>query len=343
MEWPAAKLAEKLGVRWEGDGARVLRGVAALTDAGPEDVSFLSNPRYRAQAESTQAGAVIVGEETTDLAVPCRLLAKNPYATFARTLALFHPAPAGSGEVSDHASVDPSARLEAGVTVEPMAVVGANATVGRGTIIAAGAVVGAGVRIGQDCLLHPRVVLYPGVSLGDRVIVHAGAVVGSDGFGFAPEDGRYVKVPQVGTVEIEDDVEIGANVTVDRGALGCNHGSVEGTKIDNLVQIAHNVTVGPHSAMAAQTGIAGSTRIGAQATFAGQSGVAGHLTLGERVIVSGKTAVFKDLGDGAFVSGVPARDHRKWMRREAALNRIADLIDRVKRLEKATRQTEEDS
>lgn len=321
MELSAGQLGRAVGAKVEGDADRRITGVAALGDAGPGDLSFLVNPKYRDQAKTTRAGALVLATNESEITAPAVLRSKNPYATFARVVRLLHPEPQGTPGVADGARVDASALLGAEVEIGPNAAIGAGARIGARTRIGAGAVVGRGVVIGEDCRVFPNVTLYDGVTLGSRVVVHAGTVIGADGFGFAKEAGRYLKVPQVGTVVVEDDVEIGANCAIDRAALG-RTSIGRGTKIDNLVMIAHNCTIGPDSVLVAQVGISGSVSIGARATLAGQSGVAGHLRLGDDVIVSGKCAVFKDLPDGSFVSGIPARPHRQWLRREAALNRI---------------------
>lgn len=324
----AAGLADAIGARLDGDGSVALEGVAPLESAGPGHVSFLANPRYLAVARASQAGALIVGLRD-ELSAPALLRSDNPYAAFARAMRVFHPVAPSDGRVSPHAVVEEGAVLGERVSIEAHAFVGAGARIGAGTRVGVGSVVGRNTTLGIDCILHANVTLYDDVSIGDRVILHSGAVIGADGFGFAKENGRYLKIPQVGTVRIEDDVEIGANSTVDRATLGRTLIG-RGSKLDNLVQVAHNVDLGEDAALAAQAGIAGSTTLGSRATLAGQSGVAGHLRLGEDVVVSGKTAVFKNLTNGAFVSGVPARPHRRWLEREAALNRAPGTMDALK-------------
>lgn len=333
MELTAGALARAIGARIEGDDAHRLVGVAPLEEAAPDQVSFLSNRRYRERALASRAGALIVGErDVAGLTAATLLVARDPYVAYARAVRAFHPEPAGDGEISPRASVDGTAIVGPRCSVGPFAAIGAGCRLGARVRVGAGCAIGRDVTIGDDTLLYPNVTLYDGVVIGMRVILHAGVVVGSDGFGFAQEGEAYVKVPQVGTVEVEDDVEIGANSTVDRAALGRTVIG-RGTKIDNLVQIAHNVRIGAHTAIAALSGISGSTTLGRGAKLAGQSGVSGHLSLGDGVVVAGKAAVFKDLPDGAFVSGIPARPHRQWMRREAALNRIGELKQRVALLE----------
>lgn len=334
MELRASELARAIGATLDGDGDLLLHGVAPLDQAGPGDVSFLANPRYRQEAETSGAGALIVATGEQALRAPVLLRASNPYLAFARALQAFHPAALSEGRVSPRAVVGEDVVLGDGAIVEPLAVLGDGCRIGARTRILSGAVLGRGVVVGEDCVIHPHVTLYDGVRVGARVILHAGAVVGSDGFGFAKEGRTYHKIPQVGTVVIEDDVEIGANATVDRATLGKTVIGA-GTKIDNLVQVAHNVRIGAGSALAAQVGIAGSATLGEGATMGGQSGVSGHLSLGRNVTIAGKSAVFKDLADGAFVSGVPARPIRDWQRGQAALGRLEALRARVARLEKA--------
>jgi UDP-3-O-[3-hydroxymyristoyl] glucosamine N-acyltransferase len=323
-------LARRVGGTVHGDPGRAVRGVATLEEAGDEDLSFLTNPRYRAAANRTRAGAVLVGRGVR-LEGPDLLEVDRPYPALAELLLLFHPpAPRESG-VSSDARVADDVRMGREVRVEPFAVVGRGCELGDRATVGAGAVVGDGCRVGEDTELRPRVVLYPGTEVGARCLVHAGVVLGGDGFGFASTRGRHAKVPQVGCVVVEDDVEIGANTTVDRAMLGTTRIGA-GSKIDDLVMIAHGVRLGPRALVAAQSGIAGSARLGANATLAGQAGVAGHLDLGDRVTVAAKSAVFGDLEDGAFVAGTPAIDHRRWKRSQALFKKLPELREELRRL-----------
>jgi UDP-3-O-[3-hydroxymyristoyl] glucosamine N-acyltransferase len=319
----------------EGNPDRTIRGVAALDAAGPDDLSFLTNPRYRASAEATRAGAILVGPRTRiegrDL-----LVVADPYLALAEILDQLHPQTGPAPGVSPDARVDAAASVGDGVAIGPFAVVGAGSRLGDRVAVGAGAVIGEGCVVSDDTLLMPRVVLYPGTRIGARCIIHAGAVLGADGFGFATSGGAHRKVPQLGRVVVEDDVEIGANTTIDRGTLGETRIG-RGTKIDDLVMIAHGASIGPHGLLAAQTGVSGSTRIGSHVTFAGQSGTAGHLSLGDRVVVAAKSAVFADVADGSFVAGIPAVDHRAWKRSQAVVKMLPELLARIRKLEKGNR------
>jgi len=336
--WLLSELASLVGGRVDGDANLRVYGVATLEDAGPGDLSFLTNPKYRPALASTRAGAILVGPgagiDGRDL-----LVAHDPYMALAEILERMHPAPAPSPGISPDARVAPGATLGVDVALGPFAVVGNGARLGDRVVLGAGTVIGDGSEIGADTILAPRVVTYPGTIVGDRCVIHAGVVLGGDGFGFATSAGKHRKVPQLGRVVIEDDVEIGANSTVDRGTLGETRIG-RGTKIDNLVMVAHGVVIGPYGLLAAQAGIAGSTRIGSHVTMAGQSGAAGHLRLGDRVVVAAKTAVFNDVPDRAFVAGVPAVDHRAWKRSLALVKMLPELRSRLSSLEERLAQLE---
>ena len=329
--WRLEEVARWVGGRVRGRPDRLVTAVASLEEAGPDHLSFLTNAKYRSAAARSRAGALLVAPgvevEGHDLVeVP------EPYLALARILDRMHPASPPAPGVSPDARVAASSRVAGDASIGPFVVVGEGATVGARAVLGAGVVVGDGCTIGEDTVLKPRVVLYPATIVGARCLIHAGVVLGGDGFGFATSKGEHHKVPQLGRVVIEDDVEIGANSTVDRGTLGETRIG-KGTKIDNLVMIAHGVVVGPAGLFAAQSGIAGSTRIGSRATFAGQAGAAGHLHLGEGVVVAAKSAVLGDLDDGAFVAGIPAMDHRAWKRSQAVWKILPELRARLRDLE----------
>ncbi len=333
-------LAARVGGEVVGDGAARIAGVAPLEEAGPGDISFFSNKKYRAAFEATRAGAVIV-EPGEAAGAGNRLVARNAYLAFARVSTLFHPPRAAVPGVAPQAFVHPEARVAPGAEIMPFACVGAGAEVGARTILFPGVVLGDGARVGEDCLLYPNVVVREGCRVGDRVILQPGCVVGSDGFGFAfdaqGEEGsgpRHFKVPQAGAAVVEDDVELGANTCVDRGTLGDTVVG-RGTKVDNLVQIAHNVAVGPLSLLMAQAGIAGSTRLGMGVILAGQAGVVGHLQIGDGAKVAAQTGVMHDVEAGGVEGGSPSMPHAEWMRIQAALRRLPELVKRVRQLEKA--------
>jgi UDP-3-O-[3-hydroxymyristoyl] glucosamine N-acyltransferase len=330
--WRLADLASAVGGRVLGDPERALSGVATLEEAGPDDLSFLTNPRYRDAAERSRAGAILVGPGS-ELTGRDLLEAAEPYLALAEILDRMHPEPRPVPGVSPDARVAPDVRLGRDVAVGPFAVVGSGAVLGDGAIVGAGCVVGEACTVGEGTRLFPRAVLYPGTAVGARCVIHSGAVLGGDGFGFATSKGVHRKVPQIGRVVIEDDVEIGANTTIDRGAIGDTRIGA-GTKIDNLVMIAHGVVIGPGGLLAAQSGIAGSTRIGHHAMFGGQSGAVGHLKLGDRAVVAAKAAVFGDVDDGTFVAGIPAVDHRAWKKSQALVKALPELRTRLRELER---------
>lgn len=329
--WLLSELASAVGGRVDGDPDRRVRGVATLDEAGPDDLSFLTNPRYRPALTSSRAGAILVG---SDMRIEGRdlLVAPDPYLALAEILDRMHPQRRPAPGVSPDARIALGAMLGDDVAVGPFAVVGSGARLGDRAVVGAGAVIGEESAIGEDTVLMPRVVLYPGTLIGARCLIHAGVVLGGDGFGFATSAGTHRKVPQLGRVVVEDDVEIGANSTVDRGTLGETRIG-RGTKIDNLVMVAHGVVIGPYGLLAAQAGIAGSTRIGSHVTIAGQSGAAGHLRMGDRVMVAAKTAVFSDVPDRSFVAGIPAVDHRAWKRSLALVKMLPELRSRLRALE----------
>lgn len=327
------ELAERVGGRVVGDPERRVTGIRSLEEAEEPHLSFYHNRRYLEAARASRAGALLVGDEGS-FAGRCLIVCHEPYAAFAELLGLFQPPRRPLPGVHPSAVVSPSARLGESVSVGPHTVLGEGAVLGEGVTVEAGCVVGDGAAIGADSWLHPHVVIEPGCRIGERCILHAGVVIGSDGFGFALVAGEHRKVPQVGIVVIEDDVELGANVCVDRATLGETR-ICRGTKVDNLVQIAHNVQVGEHSLLVALVGIAGSTRLGHHVVMAGQSGAVGHVSIGDRVKVSAQAGVTEDAPAGSWVTGFPARPHREWLRAMANLFQLEELRRRLKSLERA--------
>ena len=330
------ELAEAIDARLEGDPAVTIRGIARLEDAGPEDLSFLANPRYLDVARRSGAGAVVAGEEYRADGQNV-LRSGNPYLSFARAVELISPGAPHRPGIHPSAVVDPSARVPASAEIGPLAVIGAGARLGENVIIGAAAIVGEGVAIGDATRLFPRVTVHEGTRIGARCVVQSGAVLGSDGFGYAPDErGRLHHVPQRGGLSIGDDVEIGANVTVDRGSAG-DTVIGEGTKIDNLVQVGHNVVIGRNTVMVAQVGIAGSTRIGDHVQLGGQAGIQGHIQIGDGSRIGGQAGVIGDVPAGAEVSGYPARSHREQMRAYALFARLPEMFQRIKALEERLR------
>lgn len=327
------QLADRLGCQLEGDGAATVGRVTTLEQAGPGDVAFLANRKYAPQVATTRASAVIAGSDLES--APCAILrARDPYLAFAAAVAVFAPDTRPAAGVSDRASVAPDAVLGPDVHIGPFVCVGEGATIGARTVVHAHAVIYPGATLGEDCTVHAHAVIRERCRLGDRVILQPGAVVGSDGYGFAPRsDGTYHKIPQVAPVVIEDDVEIGANSTIDRPAVGETRIEA-GTKIDNLVQVAHGVRVGRNVMLVAQVGVAGSTTIGDSVILAGQVGVAGHLHIGKGSRATAQTGIPNSLPDGSFVSGYPAIDNRDWLKASAVFKRLPDLRKAVHDLER---------
>ncbi|MEO8070930.1 MAG: UDP-3-O-(3-hydroxymyristoyl)glucosamine N-acyltransferase [Acidobacteriota bacterium] len=324
---PAVKLADlaaKLGCRLEGDGTVDVTRVAALEDAGPGDLTFLTNPKYASRLRTTRASAVIVGVHTEG--APCAVLRTDqPYVAVADAVQLLTPPRRPAPGISGLASIDPSARLADDVFVGAFVSVGAAARVGPRTAIHAHVVIGEGAVLGADCTIHAHVSIREAVVIGDRVVIQDGAVIGSDGFGFARRrDGTHQKIPQIGRVVIEDDVEIGAQSAVDRPAIGETRIGA-GTKVDNLVQVAHGVRIGRNVLLAAQVGIAGSTVLEDDVVMAGQSGATGHVRLGRGAMVSAKSAVTKDVEVGHHVAGVPAADVSEWRESAVLVRRLPEL------------------
>lgn len=328
-------LAARAGARLDGDGDVVVTGVAPIEEAGPGQVTFLANPKYTPFARASAASAIIA-KARVEGARTAFLLSDNPYLTFALVVELFHPPARRPPGISPASSIHPGARLGKDVTVSPFAVVEKGAVVGDRTVLFPGVIVGEDAVVGEDCLLYPHVVLYHGVRIGSRVILHAGCVIGSDGFGFALAQEGFRKIPQVGTVEIGDDVEIGANTTVDRAALGVTRIG-KGTKLDNLVQVGHNVVIGSATAIAAQTGISGSCKVGNRVMIGGQAGLAGHLEVEDGIMLGAKCGVPETLraSEAKVWSGIPAMPHPTWLRMAMLLPRLPELFRRVKRLEEA--------
>ena len=337
-------IADLLGGRRLGDGQYVIRGIRPLLSAQSSDIAFLANPRYVAQLGQTAAGCVIVGPEQQGLAatLPSAIVCDDPYAAFARLTrwwaARFHRREPPPG-IHPTAWVDPGAIVDPSASVGPFAAVAEGATIGPRAVLGAHCVVEAGAHVGADAWVAARVFLGERCILGSRTIVHAGVVIGADGFGFAPEAGRWAKIAQLGAVRVGDDVEIGANTCIDRGALD-DTVIAEGVKLDNLIQIGHNVRIGAHTAMAGCVGVAGSARIGAHCTFGGGAIVLGHLEIVDTVHVSAATVVTRSILRPGHYSGVfPMDDNASWEKNAATLRQLHRLRERVRGLERALPQS----
>jgi UDP-3-O-[3-hydroxymyristoyl] glucosamine N-acyltransferase len=330
------QLHHLIGVSPEGEQSSVFTGIAALDEAGPQDVSFLGNPRYQPQLAGTAAAVVLVPEGDFTAPSGCHLIpVANPSGAFSKLIDHFQqqsnpflPGVSPAAHIEDGVSLDP-----AKVRIGPGAVVESGAVIGDGTTIGPACVIGRDVVIGQDCFLHPGAVIRERCTLGNRVTLQPSCVIGSDGYGFDLVDGRHQKVPQVGIVEIQDDVEVGANTCIDRARFGRTVIG-EGTKIDNLVQIAHNVRIGKHCLIVAQSGVAGSSKLGNYVTIAAQAGVAGHLELADQAILSAQSGLLKNITEPGVFMGTPARPMKSEQRKMAAVARLPKLREELRELKK---------
>ncbi|WP_378950958.1 UDP-3-O-(3-hydroxymyristoyl)glucosamine N-acyltransferase [Pelosinus sp. sgz500959] len=322
-----------------GDGDIEITGVTNIGDATSTDISFAVAPHLDKAALSC-AAAVIIPETITEFAKPA-IRVENPRMAFVSLLKIFTPQIAVASGVHSTAVVGDHVSIGENVSIMAYAVIADDVVIGDNTVVYPHTYIGHGAILGSDSLIYPNVTIGAGCQIGNRAIIHSGAVIGSDGFGFITIDGRHQKVPQVGNVLIEDDVEIGANVGIDRATTGSTIVK-RGTKIDNLVHLAHNVVIGENCFLVAQTGIAGSVKVGNNVTFAGQSGCAGHLTIGDNCVFAARSAPISDVPAGSFYAGFPARPHKAWLRTEASANKIPDLIKKVRDLEKrlATMESE---
>jgi UDP-3-O-[3-hydroxymyristoyl] glucosamine N-acyltransferase len=321
-EFSLGELAVRFGLTLRGEPNLVVRSVATLSHAEPGSLSFLANSRYRRQLEATRATAVLVSPADEAVCPVAALIDPNPYLAYARIAALLHPQARPARGIHPSAVVASGAQIADSANIGPLAVIEEGARIGERVFIGPGCVVHRGAQVGADSTLVSRVDLYPGVTLGQRCILHAGVVVGADGFGFAPSGGTWVKVPQVGSVRVGDDVEIGANTTIDRGAI--DDTVVEnGVKLDNQIQVGHNVIIGAHTAIAGCTGISGSTVIGQRCMIGGMVGIAGHLTVADDVVVTGCSLVSASIKKpGSYSSGMPTVETRLWRRMVAHLRRL---------------------
>jgi UDP-3-O-[3-hydroxymyristoyl] glucosamine N-acyltransferase len=328
-----AQLAERLGCELHGDGTIEITGLRTLEDAGPGDLTFLANPKYASLVGATKASAIIVPRDAAPVPL-ASLRGDNAYLVFAHALALFYVPRRPPSGVHPTAVVATTARIAEPVSIGACAVVGEEVVIGPDATIHPHVTVYPGVRIGRQFVAHAGVVIREDVQIGDRVVLHPGVVLGADGFGFAPTPQGAVKIPQTGTVIIEDDVEIGANTTIDRATLGATV-IRRGAKLDNLVMVGHNCEVGAHSFLAAQVGLAGSTKVGRGVQIGGQAGAAGHLTIGDGAQIVAQSGVPSSVAAGQIVGGYPAVEVTRWRRASAALLRLPELLQRVRRLERA--------
>lgn len=340
MKLTLAELAERLGSSYQGDPNCIITGVATLEDAKPGQISFLSNPLYRKFLTTTQASAVILSPEDAEQFELNAIITPNPYLAYALVARLFDRTPTPHSGIAASAVISTSARIDPTVSIGANAVIEDEVVIGAGTIIGPGCVIGAGSKIGNQCRLWANVTLYHYTQLGDRVILHGGVVIGSDGFGFAFDKEAWHKIPQIGQVIIGNDVEIGANTTIDRGALGDTI-IEDGVKLDNQIQIGHNVKIGAHTAIAGCTGISGSTQIGKYCRIGGGSGIAGHIEIADKVVVTGMSMITNSiLQAGMYSSGTGLQESRVWQKNAVRFRHLDDLARQLKALEKRIQELE---
>ena len=336
MKKKLKELAEWVDGIAVGDGETEISGVAAFEEARAGEITFIARPKYLSKLGETNASAIIVSKEVTQADKPL-LCVTHPHLAFAKILTLFFHKPYQPKGIDPNTWISPTAKLGKDLTLHPFVYVGDRCLIGDRVTLYPGVYVGEDAAVGEDSTLYPNVSVYPGAVVGKRVILHSGVVIGSDGFGYVKEGKKNIKIPQVGTVEIEDDVELGANTTVDRAALGRTI-IRRGTKIDNLVQVAHNVVIGEDSILCAQAGISGSTKIGSNVTLAGQVGVVDHVEIGDNVIVGAQAGVMNDLPANQAYVGTPSYPHREFLRMTAVFPKLPEmrktLIDMEKRLKK---------
>lgn len=337
-----AEIAERLQCELRGNGDVEIRGVNGIDDAGPGELTFVANMKYLAKLQTTKATAVILAPNAPEIVLPS-LRAANPYFAFAQTLGLFYKPYTPPEGIHPTAIISPSARIGAHASIGPYAVIGEDVEIGDSARILAHVVIYPNVKIGHNFLAHAGVIVREGIRIGDRVSLQSGVVVGGDGFGYVPlPNGSIYKIPQTGVVVLEDDVEIGANTTIDRATVGATviH---RGTKIDNLVQVGHGCEVGESCFLAAQVGLAGSTKIESRVQMGGQVGTAGHLTVGKNSMVVAQSGIPSDVPANSVVGGYPAVDVRDWRRYSAALPKLPEILRRLRRLEQALAKKEQES
>jgi UDP-3-O-[3-hydroxymyristoyl] glucosamine N-acyltransferase len=334
INFTVAELAERFGLSFSGDGARVIDGVGTLAGAGPSQLSFLSNSKYTAQLAAARAGVVVLREENLADCPTAALVARDPYVAYARIAALFERLPAAPAGIHPSAVVAAGARISASASIGPGCVIADGAMIGDGVVLGPHCIIGEDCTVGAQSRLVARVTLVTRVTLGQRVLVHPGAVIGSDGFGLAFDKDHWIKLPQLGGVRIGDDCEIGANTTIDRGALD-DTVLEEDVRLDNQIQIAHNVHVGAHTAMAGCAAVAGSAKIGRYCMIGGNAGVLGHLELADRVTITAKSLVTHSIREpGEYSSGVPLQDNRQWRKNAARFKHLDEYARRLSALEK---------
>jgi UDP-3-O-[3-hydroxymyristoyl] glucosamine N-acyltransferase len=332
------EIAALLGGDVTGDGAVCIERIRGIDEAGPGDLTFAANPKYLKRIEDTRASAILVAPGTA-CAGKNLVVVKDPYPALGRLLALFYPEPEEKAGIRDGACIEAGADVSPGAVVYPGAHVCRGARIARGAVLYPGVFIGREAEVGEESVLYPQVTVYRRCLIGKRVVLHAGVVVGSDGFGFAGPGLDNLKIPQVGIVQIDDEVEIGANTTMDRGTLGRTW-IQRGVKIDNLVQIAHNVVIGEYSIIVAQVGISGSTQLGRGVVIGGQAGLVGHIRIGEHTMVAAGSGVHKSIPAGRIVAGSPHMPHREWLKLQACLPKLPEMRETLANLQRRLAELE---
>ena len=333
VSYQLSEIAAQLGGRVLGDAGVRISQISTLEKAQPDQISFLTNSKYHAQLANTRAGAVILGEADAEATGLPRIISDNPYAYFARVSAMLNPLPVAKPGIHPGAVIGEGAQVDATASIAATAVIGAGASIGAFSVIGAGCYIGEHAVVGSHARLYPRVVIYHGCVIGDNLIAHSGAVIGADGFGFAMDGGRWIKIPQIGRVVIGNDVEIGANTTIDRGALD-DTVIEDGVKLDNQIQVAHNVRIGAHTAIAGCVGIAGSTTIGRHCRIGGSAGILGHLQIADHVEIAAFTLIGKSIREaGSYAAIFPFSKTEDWRKNAVHLRHLDEMAQRIKTLE----------
>lgn len=334
VDYTLTEIVAHFGGRIEGDASIKVHQIATLDSAASGQIAFLANSKYRKQLESTHASAVILSEADADSTSLPRIICSNPYSYFAKVSAFLNPLPALKARIHSHAVIGKDAKVSPNAQIDEFVSIGEGAVIGSGSVIMAGCVIGANTIIGENTRLYPRVVVYHNCIVGNNVIIHSGVVIGADGFGIAMDEGAWLKIPQIGRAIIGNNVEIGANTTIDRGALD-DTVIEDGVKLDNLIQIAHNVRIGSHTAIAGCAGIAGSTTVGSYCRIGGSAGIVGHVTIADGVEISPFTMISKSLREKGTYSGMnPFSEKDKWLKNTAHMRHLDEMATRIKNLEK---------
>ncbi len=339
MQIPLSEIAEAADGEVIGDGDLLIKGINSLDAAGSGEISFYADKRYRDQLKATGASAIIVKEPVDSFKGP-QLVVKNPELAYAVVSGLFAPPIGRFPGISEDAFISETCRTGENVSIYPFAYIGKETVVGEGSVIFPGVFLGDRVRVGENCVIYPNVSILDRCIIGNNVIIHAGSTIGSDGFGFTRDGAASVKIPQTGIVQIDDDVEIGSNNSIDRAALGKTW-IKRGVKTDNLVQIGHNVVIGENTIVVSQVGISGSVNVGREVVLGGQVGISDHVDIGDRAMIGSQSGVAKSIAPGDIVSGTPTMPHRLWLKTSGLITRLPKLNERLRQLEKKVKELED--